>query len=201
MNTEKHSIDCIIMDDEIEACDRLESLLNKIEFISVMGKFTNAEKGIEEIIKNLPELVFLDIEMPRINGFEIIKMVRKAEVFPTFIFVTGYNQYAIKAIRNAAFDYLLKPVDIDELKEAIIRFKVSQNEQAKIFLPSKLKKEYNLTDREIEVVNLLLEGKSSAEIAEKLFLSKHTVDTHRRNIIEKMRLKSTNELLSKISNL
>ena len=121
--------------------------------------------------------------------------------FPLLFLLPDYNQYAIKAIRNAAFDYLLKPVDIDELKEAIIRFGVSQNEQSKKFLPSKLKKEYNLTDREIEIVNYLLEGKSSAEIAEKLFLSKHTVDTHRRNIIEKMRLKSTNELLSKISNL
>ena len=84
--------------------------------------------------------MFIDIEMPRINGFEIIKIIRKAGVFPTFIFVTGYNQYAIKAIRNAAFDYLLKPVDIDELKEAIIRFGVSQNEQSKKFLPSKLKR-------------------------------------------------------------
>ena len=140
MNTEKHSIDCIIMDDEIEACDRLESLLNKIENVTISGKFTNAEKGIEQVIKNLPELVFIDIEMPRINGFEIIKMIRKADVFPTFIFVTGYNQYAIKAIRNAAFDYLLKPVDIDELKEAIIRFEVSQNEQSKIVFTFKIKK-------------------------------------------------------------
>ena len=89
MNTEKHSIDCIIMDDEIEACDRLESLLNKIENVTISGKFTNAEKGIEQVIKNLPELVFIDIEMPRINGFEIIKIIRKAGVFPTFIFVTG----------------------------------------------------------------------------------------------------------------
>ena len=51
MNTEKHSIDCIIMDDEIEACERPQSLLNKIENVTISGKFTNAEKGIEQVIK------------------------------------------------------------------------------------------------------------------------------------------------------
>ncbi|MFQ5512781.1 MAG: LytR/AlgR family response regulator transcription factor, partial [Candidatus Krumholzibacteriia bacterium] len=69
-----------------------------------------------------PDIVFLDIELPRKTGFELIDEVNGREVYPTFILITAYSQYAIRAIRARAFDYLLKPVLIDELKEAICRF-------------------------------------------------------------------------------
>ncbi len=176
-------------------------MLLKIPGIKVLTKETNAERGIRETIRLVPQLVFLDVEMPTKNGFDVVKKIRGKEVSPTFIFVTGYNQYAIKAIRNAAFDFLLKPVDIDELKEAMIRFTESQIQKQKIILPQKLKEQYSLTDREIEIIKLLLEGKSSKEISEKLFISKHTVDTHRRNILEKAKINSTNELSALLKNL
>ena len=189
-------ITCIIIDDEQDACDRLESLLNKIPSVEVTAKATSADDALKAVTNLSPELVFIDVEMPAKNGFDLVKEIKEQGVHPTFIFVTGYDQYAIKAIRNEAFDFLLKPVDIDELKEAIERYRKVQQERKKIMLPDKLKKQYSLTDREIEIIELLLEGKSSQQIADQLFISKHTVDTHRRNILEKLGISSTNELLS-----
>ncbi len=193
------NIKCIIIDDEQEACDRLERLLSKISGVEVIAKEKNPDTGIKEAVSLTPDIVFIDVEMPGKSGFDVVGEIREKKVFPTFIFVTGYNQYAIKAIRNAAFDFLLKPVDIDELKETINRFNELQKEKQKIILPEKLKSQFSLTDREIEIIKLLLEGKSSQQISEVLFISKHTVDTHRRNILEKTGLKSSNELLKLLS--
>jgi len=201
INAETNNINCIIIDDEQEACDRFESLLSKIPGVEVTAKENNPEKGIKEVIKLFPDIVFLDVEMPGKSGFDVVSEIREMKVFPTFIFVTGYNQYAIKAIRNAAFDFLLKPVDIDELKEAINRFNNLQGEKQKNLLPEKLKSEYSLSDREIEIVELLLKGKSSLQISEILSISRHTVDTHRRNILERTGTKSTGELIALINKL
>lgn len=201
MKSDLNYINCLIIDDEVEACDRLESILNKIENVKVIAKHTNSEIGISEVINLYPDIVFIDVEMPRKSGFDIIKEIKEQKVFPTFIFVTAYNQYVIKAIRNSAFDYLLKPVDIDELKESINRFKETMRAKHKYNLPKKLKSLYALTDREIEIIELLFERKSSSEIGEILFISKHTVDTHRRNILKKIDVKSTGELVSFLNNL
>ncbi|MCF7859590.1 MAG: response regulator transcription factor [Candidatus Cloacimonetes bacterium] len=195
----KQNITCIIIDDEQEACDRLECLLEKIPTVNKIVTETDAEKGIEWIINNSFDLVFLDVEMPKKNGFEVVREIRNKNLAPTFIFVTAYAQYAIKAIRNTAFDYLLKPVDIDELKEAINRFQYNREKAFKDNLPAKLKREYSLTDREIEIVIMLGEGKTSANISEQLFISKNTVDTHRRNILEKTHTKNTPDLIAHIT--
>jgi len=170
--------------------------VQKVDGIDVLSKETTAEKGIKAVAELFPDLVFLDIEMPGKSGFDIVSDIREQVLSPTFIFVTGYDQYAIKAIRSAAFDYLLKPVDIDELRETIIRLDITLKNRGKINLPQKLKTQYSLTDREIEIIIHLLEGKSSKEIAERLFISKHTVNTHRRNILGKMGVRSTGELLT-----
>jgi len=132
MKTEVKLIKCVIIDDEIEACDRLQSLLEKIPNVSVITAETKVETGIKKVIALSPDIVFLDVEMPKENGFEVVKEIRAKNVFPTFIFVSGYNQYAIKAIRSAAFDYLLKPVDIDELNETVVRYCNAQKEKLEI---------------------------------------------------------------------
>ena len=191
----ERTITCIIIDDEKDACDRLEHLLLKINSVKVLAKKTNAGDGIKTIFKLLPDIVFLDIEMSDKSGFDIIREVRSKKISPKFIIVTGYSQYAIKAIHNAAFDYLLKPVDIHVLKASIDRYIDSQRKVNKQILPQRLKMQYSLTDREIDIVKLLLEGHSSRVIADILFISKHTVDTHRRNILGKMSMNSTSELM------
>ncbi len=189
-------ITCILIDDETESLDRLESLLEKFDYITVLAKIDNPDKAVERIIELNPNLIFIDVEMPRLNGFDVVNKVRENNMNPTFTFVTGYNQYAIKAIRAAAFDFLVKPVDIDELRDALERFCKCEEEKKVTELPQKLSKKYLLTRREVEIVEFIAQGKTSKEIGEILFISKTTVDTHRRNILGKTGQKSILELIA-----
>ncbi|MCB9001257.1 MAG: response regulator transcription factor [Bacteroidales bacterium] len=182
---------CIVVDDEILAIERMCNLLSQLHQVELIDTALTPEKAIKEITAQKPDLVFVDVEMPRINGFEIVKQVQANLCFPSFVFVTAYSQYAIKAIKAEAFDFLLKPVDIDELHESINRYNAKQKG---IAIPD----EYTLTEREREILHLVAKGKTSKEIGEILSISKHTVDTHRRRILEKVGVKSTFELFSKL---
>jgi DNA-binding NarL/FixJ family response regulator len=188
-------ITCIVLDDEKEARERLVILLSKVEGIKIIGIEGEPEKAIESITSKIPDLVFIDVEMPRLTGFDVVREVRKNNVNPDFIFVTGYNQYAIKAIKKEAFDYLLKPVDIDELNETINRYKSSIHTCLKEKKSKQTDVLSKFSEREIEIIKLIAEYKTSKQIAEKLYISKNTVDTHRRNILEKAGLHKTAELV------
>jgi len=193
------TITCLIIDDDEQSRDRLESLLQMLNEIEVVAKIGDPDEAVKEIIYHEPALVFIDVEMPRKSGFDVVKEVREAGFFPTFIFATGFNQYAIKALKNAAFDYLLKPIDMDELNDAIERFKAQKNLTAKTEAGKKEDDEKAgvcLSQREKEIIRLIVQGKTSKEIARQLFISKNTVDTHRRNILDKTGLKSTAELIN-----
>ncbi len=194
-----NKLNCILIDDEQEALDRLESLLIKFDFVNILEKIYNPEEAVKKIVAQKPDLVFIDVEMPRKTGFDIIKEIREKNVDPKFIFVTGYNQYAIKAIRAAAFDFLVKPIDIDELRDALNRFYEYQVSSTRNGIPFDQIKKYNLTEREVEIINYLMVGKSSKEIAEELNLSKLTVDAHRKHILEKTKFHSTAELIGFIT--
>ncbi len=184
-------IKCFLLDDQINSIERLTSLLHQTNKVEIIGELCDPEKAIGLILKQKPELVFIDVEMPRMSGFEVVQEIRNKLFFPKFIFVTAYDQYAIKAIRTGAFDYILKPIDIDDLKDALNRFSESQK---KFHIPHGC----CLTDREKQVVELVTEGKTSKEIGELLHLSKHTIDTHRRKIIEKLKINSISELTNQV---
>lgn len=185
---------CFLIDDEKEATSRLAILLGKIEDIKIAGIYNDPALALEAVGRSKPDLVFLDVEMPAMTGFEFISAVNKSDHIPTYIFVTGYDQYAIKAIRNAAFDFLVKPVDLDELKEAISRYRGVKPHTVSHKINSE--KFNSLSDREKEIVKLLVQCKNSREIGEILFISKNTVDTHRRHILEKLELKNAYELIA-----
>lgn len=114
----------IVIDDEQEAIDILKALLSEIPGLEVAGEANSAADGFSKIVDLSPDLVFLDIEMPEANGFELVKNLRANKISCDIIFVTAYNQYAIQAIKYAAFDYLMKPVDREELALAVQRFKL-----------------------------------------------------------------------------
>jgi two-component system LytT family response regulator len=108
----------VIIDDELKGRIALkQKLQDYCPEIQLMGEAENGEEGMKLIEKYRPSIVFLDIEMPRMDGFEML--LRLPEKNFHLIFTTAYDQYAIKAIKYAAFDYLLKPIDIEELKSAI----------------------------------------------------------------------------------
>ena len=108
----------IIIDDEPYCCEILADMLAadcpQVEIISICN---NGEKGLAAIRSNTPDLVFLDVEMPKMNGFEMLEQLSAINF--QIIFTTSYDQYALKAIRFSALDYLLKPVDREELKHAV----------------------------------------------------------------------------------
>ncbi|WOH38442.1 LytTR family DNA-binding domain-containing protein [Thalassotalea fonticola] len=112
----------IVVDDEPLARKGLAVRLSAFEYIDVCALCSNGREAIQEITKQQPDLVFLDIQMPEINGFQVVQALEEMhEKMPLIIFVTAFDQYAIKAFEIHALDYLLKPVDHDRLEDAIIK--------------------------------------------------------------------------------
>lgn len=108
----------IIVDDERDCCEVLTMLLNRYcPEVKVDAVCYSAEDAIQAIASHSPHLVFLDIEMPHMNGFKLLEALPSINF--DIIFTTSYDQYAIKAIRFSALDYLLKPIDREELQIAV----------------------------------------------------------------------------------
>jgi len=116
------AINCVIIDDDPFIQDLLNDKINHyFPEINILGFANSGKEGVKKIQDLKPNLVFLDVEMTDMTGFEMLTLIEKID-FKT-IFITSYKHYAIKAIRFNALDYLLKPFDLEELKNAIRRFK------------------------------------------------------------------------------
>ena len=111
-------IKAIIIDDEQNCIDSLAFDLRKnCKDVELFGSYTNSKEGLLAIKKQKPDLVFLDVQMPWMNGFEMLEMLD--EINFAIIFTTAFDQFAAKAFRISAIDYLLKPVDVNDLKAAV----------------------------------------------------------------------------------
>ncbi len=124
-------IKAVLIDDEKNALEVLEWQLHTYCLdVSIAAICNNANDGISAIELHRPQLVFLDIEMPKKNGFEVIQFFK--DPFFDVIFTTAYNQFALKAFRFAALDYLLKPIDAEDLAASVLRYQKKQlNNNAK----------------------------------------------------------------------
>ena len=136
----EENIKIIIVDDEPEARELLETLLDEYPNIVVTAQAGSVDEALGFIATNPPDLIFLDIHMPGKNGFELAIALRNLKIKSDIIFVTAYDQYAIQAVKHAAFDYLLKPINEEELKEAITRF---QSEKTKPDVSEKIEVLYS----------------------------------------------------------
>jgi two-component system LytT family response regulator len=111
----------IIIDDEPIALKRLRRLLKEYgDLIDIIDEATNGKQGIEKIETLKPDVVFLDIQMPEMDGFEMLKQLKH---LPFIIFTTAYDEYAIKAFETNSIDYLLKPIDKDRIELTINKLK------------------------------------------------------------------------------
>ncbi len=115
------NISVLIVDDEPEARELLRDLLHEIPGVKITAMASNVDDAVELFSLHNPEAVLLDIQMPDKSGFDFINAIRKLGYSPDIIFTTAYDQYAIQAIKASAFDYLLKPVNREELKASIQR--------------------------------------------------------------------------------
>src|SRR4030095_303936 len=113
-------IRCVLIDDESNSLEMMEWLLKTYcPQVTIEAMCNAADKGIEAINKYKPDVVFLDIEMPHMNGFDLLEQFDR--IFFDVVFCTAYDQFAIRAFRYSALNYLLKPIDPDELKDTIRR--------------------------------------------------------------------------------
>lgn len=115
-------INALIIDDERDARESLQLLIKKYcAEINILALCSSPEDGIKSIKKFQPDLVFLDVQMPGLSGFDVLEKLDSIDF--DIIFVTAHDKYAIKAIKFSALDYLLKPVEVDELVEAVEKTK------------------------------------------------------------------------------
>ncbi len=143
--TENNRISVVIIDDDKDAIFALQSYLELMPEIQIKGTATQYRKAINMIYEQNPDLVFLDVEMPGKNGFELLEEFEKQGLPRKFkvIFHTAYDKYTIQALRESAFDFLLKPPKEDELKVAIRRFREQKCKTPiieKTQLPDRIKK-------------------------------------------------------------
>nr|WP_295934444.1 LytTR family DNA-binding domain-containing protein [uncultured Dyadobacter sp.] len=119
-------IKCVIIDDENNCLEMLEWLLKTYApSVSVAALCSSGEKGIEAIREHRPDVIFLDIEMPKMNGFDMLEKFDKLHF--DVVFTTAYDKFAIKAFKYSALNYLLKPIDPDDLIETVRRIEEKRN--------------------------------------------------------------------------
>ena len=113
------NLNCIIIDDEPLARKGLKEYIADVDFLDLIGEFENSLKATELIARGEVQLLFLDIQMPKINGFEMLELIDNP---PHVIFTTAFEEYAIKAFETHAVDYLLKPFSKERFDKALQKF-------------------------------------------------------------------------------
>jgi DNA-binding NarL/FixJ family response regulator len=198
----KNKIRVLIADDHVMFIDGLKVLLKQNGNIEVIAEALNGVAAYDIICEQQLDLLITDISMPGMNGIELIKKVKQNFPQIKILVVTMYNDREIvgEILMAEADGYVLKNADRKEFLSAINKIAdygtYFQNEVLSIML-EKVKKEKmqgnelkNLSDREIEILKLIMHEYSSEQIAEKLCISKNTVDSHRKNILEKTHIKT-----------
>ncbi len=194
-----------IADDHQMFIDGIKSLLHETVWIEIIGEANNGNEVIEQMKTFQPDVLLLDIGMPELNGIETTHFL--TENYPTIkiIALTMYDDHhrVSKMLKAGVKGYLLKNTSKNELLEAIEA--VNKNE---IYLSPQLEKFAlvnnkpedqslisKLTKREIEIIKLIVQSSTNKEIADKLFLSELTINTHRKNAMRKLELKNTASLV------
>ncbi len=192
-----HKINLILVDDHQLFLNGLKASLEKYEFISVLEMFTNGKKALSFLKNNTVDLIITDISMPELNGIEFIKKVKEQHAVK-FLAISMFKPPHYQT--NFYNGYLLKDTDISIVIKAIksivydeVSFFYDDISNSEKFTFTKS----IVTKRELEVIRLIGEEFTVDEIAEKLFLSKHTVETHKKNIFLKLQVKTNAGLVKK----
>lgn len=203
-------IKIIVVDDHQLFREGMLSLLAKNDGLDIVGEAENADRFFELMDTADPHVVLIDITMPGLNGLEVIKMSKSRYPAAKFIVLTMHaeGQYVVRAVRNGAFGYLIKNADEQELLDAIETVasgkKYFNSEISQLMIGNMAIEEESdkkLSEREQEVLELVSEGKTTKEIAEQLFVSARTVETHRVNMMKKLNVQNTAELIKKAAHL
>ena len=187
----------IIIDDHKIFGEGFCSLLENNKF-RVKRVFQSPKRALYFLEKNVIDIVFCDINMPEINGIELIKKIKKTNISCKVIMMSMYTQKNIvkKALNNNADGYLTKNCSIEDIKKVVTNSFLPQKKievQAfeKNINNDKFSIKFGLTNREKEIIAEILKEKSNSEIGEILQISKRTVETHRKNIMLKLDVKNS----------
>jgi len=203
------SIKILLADDHAILRDGLKVLLQTDKVFKILGEAGDGQEVVELVKKLLPDIVILDINMPKLNGIEAARAIRNFDKKVRILILTMHEQenYIVDAISSGINGYIFKMSDTEEflfaLKELAAGRDYFSDKVSKIVvkgIQSKAQKtddldKVHITTREKEILKLLAKGLTSQEIAETLFISYFTVGQHRKNILEKLGLKNTAELV------
>lgn len=203
-------IKIIIADDHLLIAETWATLINMDPDFEVIKVYDNTKSMIEEISDLRPDIAILDINIHPFSGIEAAKMIRKLAPGTKIIGVSMHNQpsFAKKMIRNGAMGYVTKSSNKSEMYEAIravmkgekyICSEIQRNITNQLLMGEEDNKISKLTEREIEIIKMIKNGSTNKEIAEALFLSPRTVETHRARILKKLGLKNSLSLVKYIN--
>ena len=195
-------IGIFIVDDHYMVIEGIRSLLKDEGTVEWMGHATNAASCLSFLKQQQPDIILMDVNLPDMNGTELCKEVK--ELYPSVLVLglSTFNQQAVirNMMDNGASGYLLKNASKKEILEAIttvLKGKQYLSFEVALSIKETNKKNPVITRREKEILVLIADGFTNAEIAEKLFISIPTVNTHRKSLLEKFHVKNTALLIGK----
>ncbi|WKV11621.1 response regulator transcription factor [Marivirga harenae] len=195
-----NKIKIILADDHQMILDGLSEVLRKHQDLELIGQFPNGKEVIEFVKSNKVDVAIMDINMPELDGISCAKLLKQDFPEIKIIMLTMYAQKSFidEIIKLGIEGCLLKNNSGKELHDAILRVQSGKYYYDKIkdFTdPTEEIASYKLGEREIEIIKLLAEGLGTNEIATKLYISTHTVSTHRKNILHKTGVNNTTQLV------
>lgn len=197
-------ISVAIVDDHLIVIEGLKTLLKEEENINVVDSFTNAESFTNFIKNNAVDVVLLDISLPDESGIDLCKKIKLISPNTKILALSNLSERSIilRMIQNGANGYLLKNVSSRELTSSIHKLmngEIVFSELIKHIITNPAEEELKdiprLTRRELEILKLIAKGKTTQEIADQLFVSPLTIETHRRNLMAKFQVKNAAELI------
>lgn len=207
----KDIIRIIVADDHALVAETWATLINLEPSFEVIKVFNDTQTLLDEVADIKPDIVILDINIPPISGLEAVKLIKEKSPITRIIGVSMHNQpsFAKRMIANGAKGYVTKNSTKAEMYEAIREVMSGKTylcaeiknimAEDKLMPDSESVRLHALTEREIAIIKLLKEGLTTEEIAEKLFLSPRTVDTHRAKILKKLHQKNSLSLIRLIN--
>ena len=195
-------IKVLVVDDHPMVLEGMKTMLAQINFVHLTGLAANAFEAMEKMKQDEPQIVITDINMPEVSGIELTAKIKKEYPKASIIAMSTFKErsYISQMIQQGAAGYLVKSASKEEIEEAILSV-----HEGKLYLSLDLnmtateQKEIKnvpvLSTREKEVLQLIADGFTNPQIAEKLFLSMHTVDSHRKNLLTKFGVNNTASLI------
>ncbi|MFT3677738.1 MAG: response regulator transcription factor [Chitinophagaceae bacterium] len=197
-----YKIKVLVVDDHPMVLEGMRSMLSQISFVELTGVAADAFEALEKVKQDPPQIVLTDINMPEVSGIELTEKIKKE--FPTVKVVAmstfRERSYISQMIKNGASGYLIKSASREEIEEALLSVhegKLYMNldiSMAGIDIQD-ITNAPVLSRREAEVLQLISDGLTNPQIAEKLFISLHTVDSHRKNLLTKFGVNNTASLI------